>query len=304
VSTITVHEESAIVQRLVALILLGAVMDAVNGDCGEFDEGEEMSEWHQGVLSDVTEIVMGQSPAGENCNSNGNGIPLLNGPTEFGVRFPAPVQFTTDPKRISKVNDILFCVRGSTTGRMNWADQKYALGRGLAAIHHKYGEEYRYFVKGIVDFNLSLLLASATGSTFPNISRDQLNELEIVLPPLPEQKAIASVLSSLDDKIDLLNRQNAILEAIAETLFRQWFVEEAQSNGVGKISDLIEFNPKRQLSKGTTAPYLEMANLSTTVFHPDNWYDREFSSGTKMANQLMFRFLRKIKLVGIRQNTL
>ena len=189
-----------------------------------------MSEWKQGVLSDVAEIVMGQSPAGETCNLIGNGLPLLNGPTEFGIRFPNPVQFTTDPKRISEINDILFCVRGSTTGRMNWANQKYALGRGLAAIRHKRGEKYRYFVRGIIDFNLSLLLSSATGSTFPNISRDQLNELEILLPPLPEQKAIASILSSLDDKIDLLHRQNKTLEAIAETLFRQWFIEEAQED--------------------------------------------------------------------------
>ena len=189
-----------------------------------------MSEWKQGVLSDVAEIVMGQSPAGETCNLIGNGLPLLNGPTEFGIRFPNPVQFTTDPKRISEINDILFCVRGSTTGRMNWANQKYALGRGLAAIRHKRGEKYRYFVRGIIDFNLSLLLSSATGSTFPNISRDQLNELEILLPPLPKQKAIASILSSLDDKIDLLHRQNKTLEAIAETLFRQWFIEEAQED--------------------------------------------------------------------------
>ncbi|MBL0011679.1 MAG: restriction endonuclease subunit S [Nitrosomonas sp.] len=63
-----------------------------------------------------------------------------------------------------------------------------------------------------------------------NVSRDQLNGLEILVPPPDEQKAIASVLSSLDDKIDLLHRQNKTLEAMAETLFRQWFVEEAQED--------------------------------------------------------------------------
>lgn len=188
-----------------------------------------MSGWREGTLSEVAEIVMGQSPIGENCNSNGNGIPLLNGPTEFGIRFPSPVQFTTDPKKISEENDILFCVRGSTTGRMNWADQKYALGRGLAAFRHKNGAQYRYFVRGVVDFNLPILFASATGSTFPNVSSDQLAELEISIPPLPEQKAIAAVLSSLDDKIDLLHRQNQTLESMAATLFRQWFVEPARA---------------------------------------------------------------------------
>lgn len=54
-----------------------------------------------------------------------------------------------------------------------------------------------------------------------------LENLDIALPPLPEQRAIAAILSSLDDKIDLLHRQNKTLEAMAEKLFRQWFVEEA-----------------------------------------------------------------------------
>ena len=57
-----------------------------------------------------------------------------------------------------------------------------------------------------------------------------LNEIDINLPPLPEQKAIAGVLSSLDDKIDLLHRQNKTLEVMAETLFRQWFVEEVSDD--------------------------------------------------------------------------
>ncbi len=53
---------------------------------------------------------------------------------------------------------------------------------------------------------------------------------QLTSPPLPEQKAIASVLSSLDDKIDLLHRQNKTLEVMAETLFRQWFLEEAEED--------------------------------------------------------------------------
>ncbi|MDT3702961.1 MAG: restriction endonuclease subunit S [Thermincola sp.] len=114
---------------------------------------------------------------------------------------------------------------------MNWADQEYVLGRGLAAIRHIEGKDYQFFVKGVIDYNLPSLLASATGSTFPNVTRDQLANLEIFIPPPTEQKAIASVLSSLDDKIDLLHRQNKTLEAMAETLFRQWFVEEAERIG-------------------------------------------------------------------------
>jgi type I restriction enzyme S subunit len=119
----------------------------------------------------------------------------------------------------------------------------------------------------------------------PSINTEILKSILISYPPLSEQRAIAAVLSSLDDKIDLLHRQNKTLEAMAETLFRQWFVEEAKEDWEeGKISNLIEFNPKRQLSKGTIAPYLEMASLSTSTFNPDSWYNRKFSSGTKFLN--------------------
>lgn len=62
----------------------------------------------------------------------------------------------------------------------------------------------------------------------PTLNLSSLKALKFNIPPLPEQTAIASVLSSLDDKIDLLHRQNATLEKMAETLFRQWFVEEVK----------------------------------------------------------------------------
>jgi type I restriction enzyme S subunit len=70
----------------------------------------------------------------------------------------------------------------------------------------------------------------AIGSTQPALTIAGLKSIEILLPNLEEQTAIANILSSLDDKIDLLNRQNKTLEQLAETLFRQWFVEEAEES--------------------------------------------------------------------------
>lgn len=72
----------------------------------------------------------------------------------------------------------------------------------------------------------------------PTLNLSSLKELIFTLPKFEEQKAIASVLSSLDDKIDLLHRQNITLERMAETLFRQWFVEEAQDSDIGQFIDL------------------------------------------------------------------
>ncbi|WLE99271.1 MAG: restriction endonuclease subunit S [Candidatus Electrothrix communis] len=94
----------------------------------------------------------------------------------------------------------------------------------------------------------------ATGTTIPNVSLKTMREYSFLLPPLPEQKAIASVLSGLDDKIDLLHCQNKTLEAMAETLFRQWFVEEAGDDWEEKsLYDCIKLigggTPKTSIDK-------------------------------------------------------
>jgi len=77
------------------------------------------------------------------------------------------------------------------------------------------------------------IIGNNIGSSVPGFNLGQLKTMVLNLPPLPEQKAIASVLSSLDDKIGLLHRQNKTLEAIAETFFRQWFVEGVEEDWGG-----------------------------------------------------------------------
>lgn len=244
------------------------------------------SKWETATLGNVAEIIMGQSPAGETCNEIGNGVPLLNGPTEFGNFHPKPVQYTTDPKKFSKAGDILFCVRGSTTGRMNWADKEYAIGRGLAAIRHKNGKEFQPFLKGIIDYYLPYLLTEATGSTFPNVSSQQLNSLVIEVPPLPTQRRIADILSALDEKIELNRQTNATLEAIAQSIFREWFVdnEDAVNWEIAPLPEVINLNVTRTLKKGSIAPYLDMANMPTQGHRAIEWRDRPFGSGTKFVN--------------------
>ncbi|MBT3210201.1 MAG: restriction endonuclease subunit S [Bacteroidetes bacterium] len=85
------------------------------------------------------------------------------------------------------------------------------------------------------------ILNISVGATMPSINTGILKTIPISYPQLPEQKAIAKVLSSLDDKIDLLHRQNKTLEQMAETLFRQWFVEEAKEDWEeGVLENLVD----------------------------------------------------------------
>ncbi|MFP4029620.1 MAG: restriction endonuclease subunit S [Candidatus Brocadiia bacterium] len=176
-------------------------------------------------IKNIANIKMGRSPKGEMCSEEEIGLPLLNGPTEFGPHHPQPEQYTDDPKKRAEPGDLLFCVRGSSTGRMNWADREYAIGRGLAALRHKKGLRYNHFLRGLLELYLPALLKAATGSTFPNVSKGLLSDFEVLVPDLDEQEKISKILRTFDDKIELNRRMNKTLESTARTLFKSWFVD-------------------------------------------------------------------------------
>ncbi|MDD4990884.1 MAG: restriction endonuclease subunit S [Paludibacter sp.] len=86
------------------------------------------------------------------------------------------------------------------------------------------------------------------GSAVPSLTVPVIEAIDISLPPLSEQTAIASILSSLDDKIDLLQRQNKTLEQLAETLFRQWFVEEVEESWETKtLGELLTITSSKRI---------------------------------------------------------
>ena len=134
-----------------------------------------------GKLGDFAFINMGQSPRGSSYNENGEGEPLLNGPTEFGEKYPQEKQWTTEPKKFAEVDDILFCVRGATAGRTNLSDKKYCIGRGLAAIR---GEDKldTTFIHFVLKSHYDYFQNQGQGSTFINIAKKDLSNLEVPIP--------------------------------------------------------------------------------------------------------------------------
>ncbi|MDO4665377.1 MAG: restriction endonuclease subunit S [Actinomycetaceae bacterium] len=172
--------------------------------------------FQKGVLSDIAHVTMGQSPKKEFVSPEEQGLPLLNGPTEFGSSHPTPVQWATSFSKTAEPGDILFCVRGSA-GRMNWADRKYAIGRGIASISAINPQE-RHFVRGAINLALPELLAAATGSTFPNVSRLQLSELPVAIPPVVVRTEISRLLGALDDKIESNRRQRTLCRQLGLAL--------------------------------------------------------------------------------------
>ncbi|MHA3099343.1 restriction endonuclease subunit S [Acinetobacter brisouii] len=133
----------------------------------------------------------------------------------------------------------------------------------------------------------------ASGTTVFGIKASILKKMPIPVPPLPEQKAIASVLSSLDDKIDLLHRQNKTLEAMAETLFRQWFIEEAKEDWEDKqLGSLLTV--KRGGSPRPIQDYLSDSGY--------RWL--KISDVTSLNSPFVFKIKEHIKEEGLSKTTL
>lgn len=202
-----------------------------------------MSEWCECKLGDFAEIQTG--PFGSQLHAADYvdvGVPSIM-PSNIGNRLDVRTDNIAcikdyDAQRLEKYlvkeNDIVYSRRGDVEKCAFITDKQsgWLCGTGCLRVRFISTELLPKFcayylstddIKGWVSGN-------AVGTTMPNLNSSILQQLPLILPPIYEQKAIAAVLSSLDDKIDLLHRQNKTLEAMAETLFRQWFIEEAQED--------------------------------------------------------------------------
>jgi type I restriction enzyme, S subunit len=126
----------------------------------------------------------------------------------------------------------------------------------------------------------------AVGATMPSLNTTILSNIPIMVPPPPEQRAIADMLDALDDKIELNRRTSVTLEEMAMAVFKAWFSEneDAIAWKVVPLPEMIDVNPTRSLKKGMIAPYLDMANMPTQGHRAIEWINRPFGSGTKFIN--------------------
>ena len=189
-------------------------------------------DWGVARLSDCSEIVMGQSPPGRFYNRSGVGRALINGPTEFTESHPVKIQWTTHPINLCETGDLLICVRGSSTGRTNYADGTYAIGRGVAAIRANADNHTPYLSYQVI-LGVSSLVAAATGSTFPSVDGASLRKVRVLLPPLPEQRAIGRVLSDVDELIGSLEALIAKKRAIKQAAMQELLTGRTRLPGFG-----------------------------------------------------------------------
>ena len=129
---------------------------------------------------------------------------------------------------------------------------------------------------------VDIAYSSCSGTRMPRADWSFLSQTAWNIPSLDEQEAIAEVLSSLDDKIDLLHRQNKTLEDIAQTLFRQWFIEDAneewEEKSLDKIAEYLnglacqKYPPKNEKDK---LPVLKIKELSGGINEGTDWVSSE-----------------------------
>ena len=169
-------------------------LPAISNTEGLFDIPEN---WLWVRLGTIAQILMGQSPPGNTYNKTGEGIALINGPVEFSdgpFGITVVNQYTTAPTNLCDEGDLLLCVRGSTTGRTNIAGFKACIGRGVAAIRPYFSDQY---VRLFIWRQRASIIAMGRGIAFPSISKNQIEELEIPLPPLAEQHRIVAKVDEL-----------------------------------------------------------------------------------------------------------
>ena len=152
--------------------------------------------WEIARLGDVCNIIMGQSPPSTTYNGEGVGMPFLQGKAEFTELFPVPTKYCTQRLRVSPKGSVLMSVR-APVGDVNLGDREYIIGRGLTSISFKHGNNRFLFY--LLLHNKKGIEAKGYGSTFKSINKAAVNDFQVVLPPLPEQRAIAHILQTIQE---------------------------------------------------------------------------------------------------------
>ncbi|GJQ23235.1 MAG: hypothetical protein HBSAPP01_10250 [Candidatus Brocadia sapporoensis] len=246
------------------------------------------SDWEVKRLGDAAEVVMGQSPIGASYNRCCIGAPLINGPTEFTAKHPIKIQWTSQPTKFCKKGDVLLCVRGSSTGRINISDDEYCIGRGIASIRAKSGVDTS-FITFQVESAVKNILVLTTGSTFPNIDGKSIKAINVLIPPTKaEQNAIATVLSDADALISSLEKLIAKKRNIKQGAMQQLLTGKKRLPGfsgkweVKKLGNLGKFRGgsgfpiKHQGKVEGDYPFFKVSDMNnegntTFMANSNNW---------------------------------
>jgi type I restriction enzyme S subunit len=271
------------------------------------------SGWKETTLGEVcSKIGSGATPRGGQDSYKEKGVALIRSQNVLDLDFTYSGLAFIDKEQADDLanvevqkEDVLINITGDSVARVCMVpdevlparvNQHVSILRANCAELNPYYLKYYLVNQSIKQF---LLIMASSGATRNALTKGQLENFPILLPPPPEQKAISTILSLFDDKIELLRRQNKTLEQIAQAIFKEWFVKFTVNSKklkinkqtglpegwrMGNLPDIFEISPVRNLKKGELAPYLDMKGMPTQGHYAEEWYNREFTSGSKFAN--------------------
>ena len=305
--------------------------DPSQGLCGRVPHGRNLEsvgrEWCQTTLGSLTEWTSGGTPSKQEPSYWNGDIPWISASTMKTIRLEnSELKITASGlehgSRSAEAGSVLLLVRGSELHKripIGIATRTLAFNQDVKALKARASlmpEYLLYWFLGNVETLLNKV--EFTGIGAGKLDTDVLKNLPFQLPSLPEQRAIAHILGTLDDKIELNRRMNETLEAMARAIFKSWFVDfdpvrakaEGRDTGLPKeiaglfpdgfedselgeiprgwkvtsVGEVFELNPTERIQKGKATPYLDMASVPTHGSYPDQPILRPFTSGSKFRN--------------------
>ena len=179
------------------------------------------------MLKEVCHIKMGQAPASDSYNDNGEGIPFFQGNADFGERYPVARKWCLNPIKIAEPEDILISVR-APIGALNYAREECCIGRGLAALTPDRSKVSPEFMFWLLKGKNAELNRQGTGSTFKAISRKVLEEILVPSISLDQQKKYSEILRKLYRVVQCRKRELQKLDELIKARFVEMFGEPMQ----------------------------------------------------------------------------
>ena len=216
-------------------------------------------QWQEVRLGEVAEIIGGGTPKTSIPEYWNGEIPWLT-PKDLagynhiyiskGERFITKLGLKNSSATLMPKGAILLSSR-APIGYVAIAQNDICTNQGFKSLVVEPKQACNLFVYYWIKNNVEYLQSLGTGTTFEEISKGVVQDITIPLPPLTIQQKIAEILSSFDDKIDLLHRQNKTLESLALTLFRHYFIDNPNRNEweLGKLGDYVKIASGKPLEK-------------------------------------------------------
>ena len=185
--------------------------EMVDSELGEIPKG-----WQVKYFKDIINLTMGVSPKGNSYNTDGFGVPLLNGAADFSNGMIEPKKFTTNPVKTCKEDDLLFCIR-ATIGNLTYSDREYCIGRGVAALSpiNKIFKEYSYFT---LEYGLQDLISKASGSVIRGLSKTDIFLYKVLVPKDKIMAEFHFLVSSMFSRIRYLKNETRSLSTLKDSL--------------------------------------------------------------------------------------